>query len=83
MSQDVRQYIGLAVFWIIAGYSFINSYYAFRFPHKYIKANWTMMRGLSWDDPNSALRAGLISLGAGLFFGLGGCYILSDIISKW
>lgn len=64
-------YIYLAVFWIVAIYCFINSYYAFKFPDKYVKAHWTVMRGLP-REPSSAQFGGTVALlGGVLFFGFG------------
>lgn len=67
----MRPYLGLAFLWLMSAYSFMNSYYAFRFPEKYMKAGWTVRRGLP-PEPSSASAGGVITIVLGaFFFGLG------------
>ena len=53
----MKAYLGGVYAWLGATFCFINSYYAFRFPEKYIKARWTGMRGLP-RHPNQVDFAG-------------------------
>ncbi len=54
--MHLQQFVGLAVCFGVAGFLFFNAYYAYRFPEKYIKANWTLRRGLP-REPNTAITA--------------------------
>lgn len=63
----MRPYLGIVFLWLMAAYSFVNSYYAFRFPEKYMKASWTVRRGLP-PDPGSASAGGVICIVFGAFF---------------
>jgi hypothetical protein len=71
-------YLVIAIFCFLAGYCFVNSYYGFRHPEKYLDANWTIKttRGLPKDygaveavevSRASSLLMGAIFLGLGLF----------------
>jgi hypothetical protein len=68
-------YVAIFASWASALYLFYNSYYGIRYPEKYIRANWTIMRG--WPkEPDSASAGAAISMLVGsLFFG-GGLVVL-------
>ena len=76
-----KQFGGLVIVFGISGFLFVNAYYAYRFPEKYVKANWTVMRGLP-REPSSAMIGGGIALGGGLCFFGGGCLALYALLSK-
>ena len=75
-----KQFAGLVLCFGVAGFLFANTYYAYRFPEKYVKANWTVRRGLP-REPGSAMIGGGIALGVGLFFFGGGCLALYALLS--
>jgi len=67
----MNPYVGIALLWVAAAYCFSNSYYGIRYPERYIRANWTVMRGLP-KVRDSASTGAAISMLAGVFlFGLG------------
>lgn len=76
-----NQFKGLVVCFGTAGFLFVNAYYAYRFPEKYIKASWTVMRGLP-REPNSAIIGGTAALAVGLFFFAIGCLGLYELLYK-
>jgi hypothetical protein len=77
----MKAYLGVICAWLVASFCFINSYYAFRFPEKYIKARWTAMRGLP-RHPSSAAIGGALSLLVGAIFFTAGLMILHGILTR-
>jgi hypothetical protein len=75
-----NQFAGFVICFGTAGVLFFNAYYAYRFPEKYMKANWTVRRGLP-PEPESAMIGGTIALGVGLGFFAGGCLGLYGLLS--
>jgi hypothetical protein len=78
----MKQYLASVFFWLAAIYCFVNASYAFRCPAKYLKARWTLTRGLRPNPSSNAYAAGIMSLIGGAFFGSLGYFVLRDILSK-
>jgi hypothetical protein len=71
----------LAISWTMAACAFYNSYYGIRFPEKYIRAKWTVMRGLPMERDSAAAGAA-ISMVTGAFFFLWGVAALHAILTQ-
>jgi hypothetical protein len=76
----VRPYVAIALCWIGAAYLFYNSYYGFRYPEKYIRANWTIMSGLPKNKDGASAGAALSMLVGGGFFA-GGLMVLHALLT--
>ena len=76
----MRLYVAIVVCWIGAAYLFYNSYYGFRYPEKYIKANWTIMSGLPKNSDGASAGAALSILVGGGFFA-GGLMVLHALLT--
>ncbi|MCU1338671.1 MAG: hypothetical protein JWO19_4252 [Bryobacterales bacterium] len=74
-------YIDVAYAWTIAAFLFYNSYYGIRYPDKYIKAKWTMMRGLPKKRDSASTAAAISMLVGAIFFG-GGLLILHALLTQ-
>jgi len=77
----MKLYVGLVFVWLLAAWSFIDTYYAIRHPEKYIRARWTTMRGLP-RERSSASFGGAISALQGVFFFGCGLVILHYILTN-
>lgn len=77
----MTEYIGLIWIWSVSAFLFYNAYYGIRFPEKYIKASWTLMRGLSREDRDSASTGAAFSaLFGAMWFGAG-LLIVHDLLT--
>jgi hypothetical protein len=79
--DPMKQYLALAMLWLVAAYCFVNSYYGFRFPVRYMKANWTVRRGLPPEPSSNAAAAAILSLVVGAFCSGLGYLVLRDILA--
>jgi len=77
----MRQYVALVVCWALAAHCFYNTYYGFRFPAKYIRAKWTVMRGLPIER-ESAKTGACITMVVGPFLLWFGLVILRDLLTQ-
>jgi len=77
----MRPYVAVLVSWAAAAYCFYNSYYGIRFPEKYIRANWTMMRGLRKKRDSASAGAALSMVIGALFFG-GGLFVVHALMTR-
>jgi hypothetical protein len=77
----MKQFLIVTVNWTCALYCFANSYFAFRFPERYIKARWTVMSGLP-PEPSSAAFGGILTTIGGAMFFAGGWMVLRSVFAQ-
>src|ERR1051325_9708302 len=78
-SPSMRPFVAMFMSWSAAAYCFYNTYYGIRYPEKYIKAKWTIMRGLPRERDSASTGAAISALVGALFFG-GGLTILHSLL---
>ncbi len=64
-------YVFLVSAWALAAYSIYNAYYGIRFPEKYIRAGWTVMRGLPKERDSASIGAAISLIAGAGYFGIG------------
>jgi len=76
----MRPYLVLVLLWTLSAWSFYHFYYAIKYPDKYVKASWAMMRGLKRVPESAQHAAGVMGI-AGIFFFSLGCVLIHSILN--